>query len=184
MQKEIHTYFISVCFQYFFAWSFSLTCHGIIVELKGYCACRLSLTVSFCQLSKWNTNLLLELATDKSKLVVAQCKGSRNQGSFLLGESRIQNPGNFVRWIRNPRLWNPEYSSSNATPTKDWNQESTFHKQSSGSQYLESEIQRVESRIQDCLGPISLGGGSVMSLLLYTCLISDVNKAWLWSHMF
>ena len=59
-----------------------------------------------------------------------------------------------------------------------------FHKQSSGSQYLESEIQRVVSRIQDCLGPISLGGSSVMSLLLYTCLISEVNKVWLWSHMF
>lgn len=56
-----------------------------------------------------------KLATDKSKLVVAQCKGFRNWG--------IQNPGNFVRWIRNPRLWNPEYSSSNVTPTptKDWN---------------------------------------------------------------
>ena len=116
-------YTLFLCFQYFFAWSFSLTCHGIIVELKGYCACRLSLTVSFCQLSKWNTNLLLELATDKSKLVVTQCKGSRNQGSFLLGESRIQNPGNFVRWIRNPRLWNPEYNSSNATPTKGWESE-------------------------------------------------------------
>ena len=29
-------------------------------------------------------------ATDKSKLVVAQCKGFLNRGSFLLGESRIQ----------------------------------------------------------------------------------------------
>ena len=31
-----------------------------------------------------------KLATDKSKLVVAQCKGFRNRGRFLLGESRIQ----------------------------------------------------------------------------------------------
>ena len=31
-----------------------------------------------------------KLATDKSKLVVAQCKGFRNRGSFLLVKSRIQ----------------------------------------------------------------------------------------------
>lgn len=145
MQKEIHTYFISVCCQYLLAWSFSLTCHGIIVELKGYCACRLSLTVSFCQLSKWNTNLLLELATDKSKLVVAQCKGSRNQGSFLLGESRIQEIlfvgseilGFGIRstalvmrlplkiGIRNPRSTNKAPEASTLNPKSNvWNPES------------------------------------------------------------
>ena len=31
-----------------------------------------------------------KLATDKSKLVVVQCKGFRNRGSFLLAESRIR----------------------------------------------------------------------------------------------
>ena len=31
-----------------------------------------------------------KLATDKSKLVVAQCKGFRNRESFLLVKSRIQ----------------------------------------------------------------------------------------------
>ena len=36
------------------------------------------------------TKTKTKLATDKSKLVVVQCKGFRNRGSFLLAESRIQ----------------------------------------------------------------------------------------------
>ena len=54
--------------------------------------------------------------------------------------------------IRNPGLWNPEYSSRN--PEAHWRLE--FRIQipltKTGIQYLKSGIHGVESRIQDCLG--------------------------------
>ena len=46
--------------------------------------------------------------------------------------------------IWNPGPWNLEYSCRNP--------ESKFHWKKSGIQYLESAIQGVESRSQDCLG--------------------------------
>ena len=39
----------------------------------------------------------------------------------------IRDPRNFSCKIRNPGLWNPEYSSRNPDPNKKWNPESKFH---------------------------------------------------------
>ena len=116
-----------------------------------------------------------KLATDKSKLVVAQCKGFLNRGSFLLGESRIQE----ILFVGSEILGFGIRSTALVMrlPLKIGIRNPCSTNKAPEASTLESEIQRVESRIQDCLGPISLGGGSVMSLLLYTCLISDVNKA-------
>ena len=51
-------------------------------------------------------------------------------------------PGNFSCGIRNPGLWNPDYSSRNQYLTNGWNPESGFH--------------AVESRIQEVLTCIPL----------------------------
>ena len=55
----------------------------------------------------------------------------------------------FACGIRNPGLWNPEYSSRN--PTKDWNPKSKFHWQRLESSTWNQESYGVESRIHDCL---------------------------------
>ena len=64
----------------------------------------------------------------------------------------IRNPGNFCLWnSRNSWLWIPEYAKEIPNPTNDWNLESKFYRHKIGSQFLESGILSVESKIQDCL---------------------------------
>ena len=76
-----------------------------------------------------------------NKRVAAQCKG--------IG---IPESAKLCLRIRNPGLWNPEYSSMN--PKSHEQLESRFQVPltETGIQYLESGIHGVESRIQDCLG--------------------------------
>ena len=71
------------------------------------------------------------------------CKES-GFSEFLLVESGIRE--NFTCGIRNPGLWNPEYSSRNPESPKDGNPES---------KYLESEIYDEESRFQDLPGSLT-----------------------------
>ena len=75
--------------------------------------------------------------------------------SYMLGNPRnffLWNPGNFAYGMWNPGFWNLEYSSRN--PESHCRLESRIQVllTNTGTQYLESGIHIVESRIQDCHG--------------------------------
>ena len=60
--------------------------------------------------------------------------------------------GNFFFYgIRNPELWNSEYSSMNPDPISDWNPESNFHWQNPVHVYFESGTSGVGIQNRDCL---------------------------------
>ena len=58
----------------------------------------------------------------------------------------------FFYGIRNPELWNSEYSSMNPDPINDWNPESNFHWQNPVHVYFESGTSGVGIQNRDCFG--------------------------------
>ena len=69
---------------------------------------------------------------------------------FLLVETGKRE--NFTCGIRNPGLWNPEYSSRNPKSYLGLESRIQVPLTKTGLKYLESGIHGVESRIQDRLG--------------------------------
>ena len=120
----------------------------------------------------------------KIERLLTPCKGMSilESKTFLLMESGIRE--NFACGIRNPGVWNPEYSSTNPeshnNPLTLGIQNPKFH-----GQRLESGMRRVEYRIQASLGPSLLSNlprgwalgykASAMEASLLDAILSDVH---------
>ena len=95
--------------------------------------------------------------------------GVKDSGTdkFLFVETGIRE---VLRGFPKPRLWNPEHTWAQGirNPRSSTDKETGF-------QYLKSKIHGVESRIQNCLGSLSMGRFNVTERKLQTNMIICLN---------